>query len=94
MNRWMPTTGLPTMVGTNPRNHGDRWRRVSLWATLSRDAKFGPLVCSPGSRKPILPAQPDVTLVRFDIGRTRAATRRPMSPPHSTTSNRRLIDMA
>src|SRR5215510_10538217 len=22
MNRWMPTTGLPTMVGTNPRNHG------------------------------------------------------------------------
>src|SRR5262245_62835104 len=58
-----------------------------LWATLSRDAKFGPLACSPGSRKPILPAQLDVTLGRFDIGRTRAATRRPMSPPRSTASS-------
>jgi len=48
----------------------------------------------PGSRKPILPAQLDVTLGRFDIGRARAATRRPMSPLRSTASNRRLIDMA
>jgi hypothetical protein len=48
----------------------------------------------PGSRKPILPAQPDVTLGQFGIGRTRAATRRPMSPLRSTASNRRLIDMA
>src|SRR5262249_37147393 len=63
-------------------------------ATLSRDAKFGRLVCSPGSRKPILPVQLDVTLGRFDIGRTRAATRRPMSPLRSTASSRRLIDMA
>src|SRR5262249_14614945 len=68
--------------------------RVRLCAALSRDAKFGPLVCSPGSRKSTLPAQPDVTLARFDIGRTRAATRRPMSPLRSTASNRRLIDMA
>src|SRR5262245_24394162 len=65
-----------------------------LWATLSRDAKFGPLVCSPGSRKPISPAQLDVTLGRFAIGRTRAATRRPTSPLHSIASSRRLIDMA
>jgi hypothetical protein len=41
-----------------------------------------------------LPAQPDVTLGRFDIGKTRGATRRPMSLLRSTASNRRLIDMA
>src|SRR5262249_1083592 len=63
-------------------------------STLSRDAKFGPLVCSPGSRKPILPAQLDVTLGRFDIGRTKGSISRPMSPLRSTASNRRLIDMA
>jgi hypothetical protein len=49
---------------------------------------------SPGSRKPSLPVQLDVTLGRFNIGRARAAIRRPMSNPRSTASNRRLIDMA
>ena len=67
--------------------------RVRVCATLFRDAKFELLVCLPGSRKRILPAQLDVTLGRFDIGRIRAATRRPMLPLRSTTSSRRLIDM-
>ena len=64
-------------TGLLSTKQGDRWQHIQnrnkfcLWATLSRDAKFGPVACSLGSRKPILSAQLDVTLARFDIGRKR-----------------------
>src|SRR6516225_687412 len=51
--------------------------------------KFGPLVCSPGSRKPILRAQLDVTLGRFDIGRTRGS-----NPPTNVASTLDSIEQA
>src|SRR6516225_2352040 len=63
--------------------------RFGLLTTLSRDAKFGPLVCSPGSRKPILRAQLDVTLGRFDIGRTRGS-----NPPTNVASTLDSIEQA
>jgi hypothetical protein len=40
----------------------------------SRDAEFGPLVCWPGSRKPIFPAQLDVILGPSGIGRNNPPT--------------------
>ena len=51
-------------------------------------------VLAHAKRAGLIDAAINVTLGRFDIGRTRAATRRPMSPLRSTASNRRLIDMA
>jgi hypothetical protein len=58
-------------------------------SNLLRDAKFGPLVCSPGSRKPILPVQLDLIPGQFDIGKSKGS-----NPPTNVASTLDSIEQA